>query len=288
MDAVQRLEPDQPQLEAWTLTSLRIKGSKELAKKIIDYRSQGEEVTVIGHSYGGQVVTGASALLSNQAMDLSQSALEELTKRTGLALGVKKQLERAKRDVLAYKKKMLGDNPDYLIKKMYTVVSPIDNDVFAARMDVVEHYINIYSAGDYVIPLAGVRLADLGPRTVNLRAFVDGKNPKHEEITDAPFVAKWILDIPDTLKAEGVGGFQNFQYGKNGVIRFSTDLEIPPVYRVDKSRNFFFEGRYMFLKVPGEKAGRFLRSRKKRVELFKDEKKQQVRDFFSERKTSRR
>jgi len=167
-------------------------------------KSYSQEVILIGHSHGGNVINVASQKLKQQQV-LHANPLN-------LAL-----------DVHATTR----DQKKYLIKRAYLLGTPVEQDFYSPNMDIIESVINFYSKGDHIQPMLGFfdRIYSGVDRIANIsvsfkkQSELDAKEPGHCRLYD-PIVARLILFIPDVLKEHDIGNFQMFSYLTGGHVLF--------------------------------------------------------------------
>lgn len=163
-----------------------------------------QEIMLIGHSHGGNVINVASQKLKEQ-----QSARPDPLE---LSLDMTPTLRLQK---------------NYIIKRVYLLGTPVEKDFYGPDMDIIESVINFYSKGDYIQPVLGIfdrtyaghdRIANV---SVSFKKILesDAKEPGHCRLYD-PMVARLILFVPDVLQEHAVGSFELFTYAHDGHILF--------------------------------------------------------------------
>lgn len=201
-----------------------IHGAESLAK-VIDSYPENEKVIIIGHSHGGNVINYASKLLNdpfeemmeNQTIDqiyinvsniLNQVELQDdLTKTSSITKAITKNR----------------------IEKVYLLGTPVDTITFAPNMRVIKNLYSFYSDGDNVQTVLGAYQQKFSgiERITNLKITMKhctlfSNNPGHIQMHD-PVIAKWLLHIPENLKENKVGNFENFEIEKDCIICFDGD-----------------------------------------------------------------
>jgi|GEM_PF-3510076 hypothetical protein len=285
----------------------RILGAVIIAKAILDEYLCGNNIILIGHGYGGQVVRCACRLLNPVNKNCGDSFIYDLvyaikylcaqkdcdkTKSFNLSsfisfltLGwsltqtlfstiekanlinsnlikfvkqkislefleeIKSSWDNAWHEVQKYKNKLLSSkfNCKKIIKKLITIgtVHNGRNDtVFSEDPDVIEHWINFYSSGDYLFCLPRNYCSPEHRQGVNLQVFFDGCSPKHDEFCGNIIMAQWVLLIPDALMSLCKGHFENFKWGKDACVNFYTDkfpvYNVMKMYRSDNRKKYFY------------------------------------------------
>lgn len=191
------------------------RAGKNLALFIAGYPQQ-EDLVLVGHSHGGNVINKATDLLS----DFMQQIV--LTESPDILLDAT-FTSRLRTVSLVLKQKRSS-----LIKRIYLLGTPIDLKNFAPDMRVVEHVCLLYSDSDMIQSVFGTYKKTLKkhPRQVNLRVTINKKSPGHSELHD-PLIGTWLLDIPEKLS-----GFNEFAWGVNGEVNFQKQQL--PLYMVSR------------------------------------------------------
>ena len=146
-------------------------------------------------------------------------------------------------DVQRYKSKLFKDGLDGFdykksIQIIYTIGTANNGDMaFSPDMTIVQNHINFYSSSDSILSLSGLpfnskKLASRHPRTANIEVLFEptkveptkGFAPKHAEFCGNVLMAPWILQIPQGLKTNNLGGFEKFEWGKSGTITFYSNM----------------------------------------------------------------
>lgn len=188
----------------------RFQGAECLAKMILSY-PEDEEVILVGHSHGGNVINLASKLLydpmqevmSNYWQDggsqgingfIDDILLHNFSRFMVQILGdfrkpiQKKELynkaylrELKSLFLLAWHnvqmfKKRNNIRKQYLINKVYLLATPVNYSVYSPYMRVINYLYNLYSFGDYIQPILGLyERTYIGfERLVNLRVILKG------------------------------------------------------------------------------------------------------------------
>jgi len=107
------------------------------------------------------------------------------------------------------------------IKALYYLGAPVCMERYAPNMEVVQHLYNFFSFRDFVQPVLGLfgREYPAHDRIANMRVTINNIQPDHSLIHD-PELARWIPLIHQALVTKGMHGFDEFQFGVPGIIRF--------------------------------------------------------------------
>lgn len=201
------------------------RSARALAKLITSYSPQ-EEIILIGHSHGGNVVNVASTFLSKPVYTpLDFSLLPPLFDFTMTT-----------RSIMLWEEAPCEPQKKYLIERIYLLGTPVDCKKYMPCMDVIGYLYNFYSSGDLVQPVLGWfgRTYPLHERITNSEIIIKDhksnktKKPSHSDLHNL-MVAQWILSIPDELKKTKTGNFDLFVPGKNCIIAFQKDSH--PLYQ---------------------------------------------------------
>jgi len=229
-----------------------------LANLILSY-PRNERVTIIAHSFAGNIVSRASThlfvmleklcapLSSRPIREILEKAYQELKERPPVTAAsfvmplpgqqlhggldntvTLRQLSNIQEAVTkfiasgGYSKKNIIDRAIYL-------GTPVDEERFPPRMDVIGSLINLYSAGDRVQPVIGFyqRAYKDHAHIANVQVLVKQKgvslpvNPSHGGV-HAPIIGRWLLLLPEVLAHynDAEHNFKAFAYGKKGIIEF--------------------------------------------------------------------
>ena len=193
-----------------------IEASYNLIEKLAHHIND-EEVIVIGHSNGGNVLAYATALLK-AAVQLAHSPekiealVENLTQNfndeetRSIQQPSPQMLVTAALQKLAPLMPTITKGPTkrkYFISSMFLLGTPINTKRFAIDMDMVKHVYNIHSENDYVQTLAGSAKLPSHKRVANLHLTFEHDsetfNPNHYEL-HSPLMGTWILSIPQAIK----------------------------------------------------------------------------------------
>lgn len=143
-----------------------------------------------------------------------------------------------------YKQQLFGNTPIHknLINELITIGTPNDGlAVFGYNQNVIGHYINYYSCGDFIAPLIGKRyvaaqdtIADISvyfeivsPVCCCYRSTVmvpsesrkyDNYSPRHVDLIGNVQMAPWLLSVPERL---GIG-YDKF-FGRETTVSFFND-----------------------------------------------------------------
>ena len=233
-----------------------IKGSEKLAQLILSY-PENEEIILIGHSHGGNVINFASRLLFDPIKELMANQIsiselisqaykkfsKQLRKRNeekkeneqeniaSLIINIIQEIKKSKqqKNLIQFQKIKNLKNKKYIINKVYLLATPVDTKRFSPEMDVIKNIYNFSSENDYIQTVAGLfkKTYPEHDRIANLFTKIEDKSkicnpPSHKGMHD-PILAKWLLSIPEKLKTDKIGNFENFIYKKNGDIYFYKD-----------------------------------------------------------------
>lgn len=141
----------------------------------------------------------------------------------------KKSWKSAFHEVQSYRKKILKDETanNNLIQTLYTIGTVNNGDMaFTPDMKIVQNHINFYSSSDSILLLAGKKQVSQHTRATNVEVLFEatkGTAPKHDEFCGNILMAPWILLVPQELKSKNLGGFECFEWGKNGTVTFYPD-----------------------------------------------------------------
>lgn len=237
-----------------------IQGSENLVKLIASY-PKNEEIILIGHSHGGNVINFASRLLNDPVEEIMESqTIEEAyseifniidkilirtnanpkntqektlsnidnNKNEEIISSIKKTLEEINNLKAKKQVDLKSKSKKHIIKTVYLLGTPIDTNIYSPSMRVIENLYNFYSLGDIIQTVLGLYQQTFPPmeRITNLKILIKNcsyfsHNPGHIQLHDE-IIAKWILHIPDI--------FDNFESENNGEIFF--DGEKQPLYKV--------------------------------------------------------
>ncbi len=236
-----------------------IKGGKMLAQLIMSYSEQ-EEIVLVGHSHGGNVINIASQLLYKLTQHEKPALHTELnsivlelplfittpnfhmlaTTKTGSqpqALYSEDQLTQdlvtqAVTELRHWAVKFLTrSNANRSIEFSYLLGTPVNMAKFWPSMEIIKHMILLYSDGDFIQPVLGMfeKTYPAHQRCSNVKVKLyasgqTGKAPSHADLHH-PVIGRWLLCIPKILTQLKMGKFENFKFGTNGTINFYGDKE---------------------------------------------------------------
>jgi hypothetical protein len=196
------------------------KAGESLAKLIASYPAQ-EEIILIGHSHGGNVILAASSHLTKQ----EPSTVFEFDKQVGIF--VPKPLEDNLMHTFSLMHTTKTITPRH-ISKVFLLGTPIDTTKFTPDMTVIKNLILFYSDGDRIQSVLGAFNKTLPPHPgrINLKVEIPpldqrGMAPTHSELHDTS-IAHWILYIPEKMQQLMVGNFDKCCYGKDGLVIFQS------------------------------------------------------------------
>jgi hypothetical protein len=121
------------------------------------------------------------------------------------------------------------------IQMFYTIGTAHNGDtIFLPDMNVVQHHVNFYSSVDSPVNVSGFRIPGLSvkfppkdPRAANIGVLFEPTKsfaPNHDNFCGNVLMAPWILQIPNGLKSINLGGFDQFEWGKNGTVTFYSEM----------------------------------------------------------------
>jgi len=229
----------------------RIDAAKNLIQLILSY-PETEEIILIGHSHGGNIINIASKLLHNLKTTALTCDSENIFSSQELANLINSSYERIYGQKLnlqtlvniecllnTKKEKSLNSKPtiktnqkEFLIDQVYLLATPVNKENLP-DMSIIKNLYNFYSNGDLIQKVFGFykRKISLNTRVTNLEIkFTNNQStlnaeqkPGHSELHD-PIIAQWLLKIPDKLKIEKIGGFENFNPEQDGIIYLSENF----------------------------------------------------------------
>ncbi|KKQ32376.1 MAG: hypothetical protein US49_C0009G0013 [candidate division TM6 bacterium GW2011_GWF2_37_49] len=217
------------------------KAGKMLAKLISSY-PKNEHITLIGHSHGGNVINIASQnlldigaeILDNVSTITEENLEKEMFNTCDMPINENHEFVGLDLTTTSRNIKSSQQSPKtYKIDCVYQLGTPIDKKQYAPQMKVIKHIFNFYSRGDGVQKIAGFykqhypsheRITNIELKITDLKKKKNYK-PSHHGIHH-PAVASWLLLVPFTLQEEKIGGFQNFEYGKDCTIVFK-EKDVP-------------------------------------------------------------
>ncbi|MBX9830530.1 alpha/beta fold hydrolase [Candidatus Babeliales bacterium] len=215
-------------------TAAIVASGQTLAKLMLSYPPT-EQIIVIGHSHGGNVINIASQLLNTATTNAFDAdfllSLTHTTRKYEPALFELfcKALPQIKTLFYLYQQQWRSI-PTFAIHAAYFLGTPIDAQTFMPNMKVIKHVYNLYSHGDLIQPVLGFfqralptheRIANLSV-TIKNTGIIPSDQPSHAQLHH-PLVARWLLCIPHELGQQKVGNFENFNYA-NGHIYFEPEL----------------------------------------------------------------
>ncbi len=160
----------------------RVQAAEALCDLIESYPWD-EEIILIGHSHGGNVINLASQMLENpEGVELS--------------LG-QKILDKLFRSLPSETRKVVFAEPRK-IKEAYYLGTPVMDKPYLPNMNVIERLYNCYSKGDSVQTGMGVlygRTIKGHERITNLCLKISGRKPSHSDMHHYK-IAKWLFTIP--------------------------------------------------------------------------------------------
>ncbi len=165
----------------------RIKAGRALTKLILSYPDF-EEIILIGHSHGGNVINIASQLL----------AYEKVTK-DGPVIEAIKSLAPRSFDTIA----SAITQDERRIKYVFFLGTPVAPAPYVPAMSIIENVFNMYSIGDTIQNVFGFYATTYPPheRITNVEIRFDTYQPGHTQLHE-PIIARWILLIPKLVKTK--------------------------------------------------------------------------------------
>ncbi len=195
-----------------------IKAAQQLALFIASYPNKEENIILVGHSHGGNVIMKASQLIydpigyeTDQSSSHKQTLDIILTART-----------RALITSMHERKKLR-------INRAFILGTPIDTKHFMPSMYTIQSLCLLYSKNDWVQKVAGFykRTLPTHDQRINLKTTINNYAPGHSKLHH-PVIATWLLNIPERLQQVATGNFSAFRWGTDGCINFYEDK--PPEY----------------------------------------------------------
>ncbi len=147
------------------------------------------------------------------------------------------------------------DGQNYYINIVYTLATPTDPVEFPIDTTTVQYIINGWSENDLVQELVSGQKITINPsRAINLEFFIPENeqdtegfwnimldfinwllgyeqeaSPDHIEMRSS-IIGRWLPKVPFELQAQGINGFENFTFEKDGILTFDQNPELPPFY----------------------------------------------------------
>ena len=203
-----------------------------LLAEIIKSYPPNEEITLIGHSHGGNVIAIASQQLVPLPLNDSK---EETTHNQNLSQILFSLTITPRKNLASIATKK------YIINKIYLLGTPIDSSLYKLNMNVIEVAYNIYSQGDFIQSVGGTydKIYPTQPGITNLEitiknsGLLNSGTPTHSELHHE-LLAKWLLFIPEQLQSCNLGNFESFNPHINGKIHFAENTF--PFYSANEGR----------------------------------------------------
>ena len=194
---------------------------KNLAELIKSYPIN-EEIILIGHSHGGNVIAHATQCLEKKDQK------EEKAPVISFASLYQKPTELICSSPLYSLKKYLFRKQLFVISKIYLLGTPIDPHIYPINFDYVQQLYNFYSSGDLIQSVAGYYTKEYPVKyaqnritnlqiTLEKSGYFASEHPTHIQLHHEE-IAKWLLFIPEQLKACSLGGFGRFENGVDAKI----------------------------------------------------------------------
>lgn len=216
------------------------KAGKMLAKLIASYHKD-DIIILIGHSHGGNVINIASQKLYDIEAEILERAshvsADDLEKVLSAKHGLVPDPVHIQTNKLNYEfdfivttrnpEKNVAKKHQYKIDSVYLLGTPVDTQIYAPQMSVIQYLFNFYSSGDGVQTVVWFygKKYPIHERITNIQLKIrDGKtnqdyDPSHRGVHHS-IVGGWLLLIPFKLKADNVEGFKEFELGKNYAMTF--------------------------------------------------------------------
>jgi hypothetical protein len=121
------------------------------------------------------------------------------------------------------------------IHHFYALGTPVSTVSYFPNMNIIKYFYNMFSFSDMVQTVFGIfnREFPAHERIANLFITINGREPSHSDL-HAPCIAYWLPQLPEKLRTNRIGNFDQFTFEKPGLINFYTDK--PPIYQVDEHR----------------------------------------------------
>lgn len=200
----------------------RIRAAKNLAEFILSLEDQ--KITIIGHSFGGNVINLASTLLDHRENTPSFCSFGDIS-----------EFVQAYRDLEKPRNRKCCKN---LIEMVYLLGTPIDPHQFHPNMYVIKYLCNLHSRNDNVQTVLGFYSKTFKnlERCANFEIVIKDPEvisgyPDHYQMHH-PIIAQSILYIPFIFKDQKTGGFEDFNWNESGMIEFASGQT--PLYTAQK------------------------------------------------------
>jgi len=230
--------------------------AESLIKLLLSYPTN-EQIILIGHSHGGNIINLASQFLYDPIEDLLEQAtganlstylqqathnLQQASFNSSITNAYNvSALSKPEHD-LTYttRRKSQTIKKKYFIDRVYLLGTPVDISRYNPCMKTIHELYNFYSQGDHIQPVLGLyqrtyptheRIANLSITIKNI-GFLQSNQPSHTTLHH-PIIAQWLLAIPSKLKEEKLGNFENFSFG-NGKINLEEGKN--PIYQPNLTR----------------------------------------------------
>lgn len=189
--------------------SARIKAAESLVKLIVSY-PKNEQIIVIGHSHGGNVINFASRLLYDPLEEIMESFWQEGGVDSisdfidEIVPSLQQAMEFVKTDTRLVQ---IRSTKKYIIDMVFLLATPVDTNNYAPNMNVIGNVYNLYSCGDYVQPVLGMykRTYPKQEHLWNVRVEITGSgifggdDPTHEHMHH-PALAAYLLTVPAVVE----------------------------------------------------------------------------------------
>ena len=192
-----------------------VRAAQQLALFIATYPKfhDTENIILIGHSHGGNVILKASQLLENPYSNYGVN--DASSDHTSMIFTARLRTFM---------------NSSTLISRAFLLGTPINEKLFKPSMNTIKELCLLYSKSDFVQPVGGLyaRTLSYHPRHANIKIWINGSGPDHSDMHH-PLIGSWILSIPEGLKNTNASGFDLFSWGVDGGINFC-DNQLPEYF----------------------------------------------------------
>jgi len=219
-----------------------VKASHHLLERLLQTEPS-EELILIGHSNGGNVIAYATTLLAAVlASDQNEATFKSLY------APFSKVINTTRNELVAYvpssictliNKACTDLRTQYLttrpirgplvpfFKSIYLLGTPINTDRFLIDMSTVGHVYNLYSLNDTIQQMFGSATLPPHDRVINLAVFIDEKNmlsaPTHTQLHH-PFIGQWLLDLPTLSPEKHTGCYYTVHFSADSPPHITTTV----------------------------------------------------------------
>lgn len=193
----------------WTgeTNSDAIKAAGELLGCLLLSYGDDEEITIIGHSNGGNVALAASQWFDSTRKNYAAQKKLLFPDRV---LGAFEALYKVLRSTPLIEVINQRYRRSYLIDRLFLLGTPITEEAFSPDLSKIGFVCNIFSYGDAIQPLVGRQTLSKQPRVINVSVqfrnvdFVKMQQiPSHTELHH-PLIGASLFAIPEVLLKECV------------------------------------------------------------------------------------